>query len=168
MDLLIQDGALKLRTFYYPYAFAVYWADIDNNGLKDFIVFYTGRSNGLGFQGDTVQLFLKVSKNEYRQMYFETACPDIEDYVDLNKDKKAEVIITGFYFGEKHNYFTYSIYEFRDYKLVNVDEKYIDFPKFVWLSFEPNDKDTIKLSKEIRDRIVREKDLSINYNDKSY
>lgn len=163
VSLMIRDGKIELNTLVIPYARAVYWVDLDNNGLRDFIVLYISRANGLGLEGDTVEIFLKAGQTEYRKISYEATYAGIEDFVDLDKDGDAEVIITGFYRGSKHNYLTYSIYEFEGLKLFNADDKYNGFPKFIWFTFEPNDQDTENLTTDIRSCSVKEKDRAISY-----
>ena len=141
VDLIIRDGRTSLRTLFFPFARAVYWADLDNNGLKDFIVFYISRGNGLGLEGDAVEIFLKAGVGEYRKISYNATYAGIEDFVDLNMDGVSEVMVTGFYYGSKHNYFTYSIFEFTDFELTNADNKYQEFPKLVKFTYVPNHKD---------------------------
>jgi len=83
VDLIIRDGRTSLRTLFFPFARAVYWADLDNNGHKDFIVFYISRGNGLGLEGDAVEIFLKVGAGEYRKISYNTTYGGIEDFVDF-------------------------------------------------------------------------------------
>ena len=142
VDLIIRDGRTSLRTLFFPFARAVYRVDLDNNGLKDFIVFYISRGNGLGLEGDAVEIFLKAGEADYRKILYNTTYAGIEDFVDLNMDGVSEVIVTGFYYGSKHNYFTYSIFELNDFELTNADSKYQGFPKLVKFTYAPNDKNT--------------------------
>ena len=63
----------------------------------------------------------------------------------------------------KHPYITYSIYEFKDNKLLNADKKFKGFPKFVWYTPKANDKDTKKLKKKERSSHIAKKNSSIQY-----
>ena len=150
VDLIIRDGRTSLKTMYFPFARAVYWADLDNNGLKDFIVFYISRGNGLGLEGDAVEIFLKAGVGDYRKISYNTTYAGIEDFVDMNMDGVSEVIVTGFYYGGRHNYFTYSIFEFTDFRLTNADNKYPGFPKFVKFTYAYNDKNVHHLLRGVR------------------
>jgi hypothetical protein len=146
-----------------PMPWAVYRVDLDKNGLEDFIIFYSYRGCGLAASADKVEIFLKKQGGEYQKISYDVMSAGIEDFIDLNHDGQYEVIITDFYSGKKHNYFTYSIYEFKDYKLVNADLKFSGFPKFVWITYKPNDKDTTHLTDDEKAQHVDKKNESINY-----
>jgi len=162
-DVMLYDGKNKLPLVWDWYVHSIYCYDVDGNGYKDFIILHYSRMNGLGLEGDAVEIFLKMNTSEYVHIFYGTTYSGIEDFLDLNGDGKAEVIIPGFYYGNKHNFFTYSIYEFDKGKLVNADAKYKGFPKFVWFTFEPNDRNTTSIDAATKERLVKEKDDSIQY-----
>jgi len=139
----------------------VYQFDIDGNGTQDFIVFtYPGTGTLL----NEIHIYLKKPDWGYVKIsYPEDGGASIEDIVDINKDGKWEVILTNLYSGEKHNYLSYSIYEIRNYRLVNADKKSKRFPKFVWFTNKPNDKDTKHLTSQERQKHVDDKNASIEY-----
>jgi len=164
--LMLRDGETILIDEKYittPFPYAVYMADLDKNGLQDFIVISNYRGCGLAAYNDKVDIFLKRADGSYQKITYDTMGAELGDFVDLNKDGKYEVIITDIYRGQKHNYFTYSIYEFHDYKLVNSDNKNTGFPKFVWMTDKPNDKDTLHLTQEEKQKHIEEKNKSIVY-----
>lgn len=144
-----------------PMPYAAYWTDVDKNGFKDFMVFYQWGASSLA--GGQVDLLLNKDGKSYQKIIYDTIRAGLEDFVDLNNDGRYEVIITGIYAGNKHNYFTYNIYEIKDYKLVNSNVKFNGFPKFIWMTNNPNDKDTVHLTKEERVRHVKEIDNGIKY-----
>jgi len=155
---------IKTREEVAPIPHAVYQFDLDNNGLKDFIILSSYRGAGLAGYNDVVEILLKKQDGSYANITYDTMKSGIEDFVDLNKNDECEIIITGFHFDNKHNYFTYNIYEIKNYKLVNADSKFKGFPKFIWNTNKPNDKDTKHLTKEQRCYLSNEKDSSIYYN----
>ncbi len=146
-----------------PFPYEVYREDVDGNNLKDFIVFSSYRMNGFSSWGLRVEIFLRKKEGGYQRIAYDGAYVGMEDFVDFNKDGKYEVIISGIYSGREHTYYSYDIYEFEDYKLVNADSKYKGFPKFVWFTNEPNDKDTIHLTSKERKVHVEEKNRSLTY-----
>ena len=163
---ILKDSKLVLtekKRGWVPFPDYVYWVDLNNDGLKDFIIFYSYRGVGLAASNDRVEIFLKKNNKEYQKISYDVMSVGLEDFVDLNKDGKYEIIITDLYSGSKHNYFTYSIYEIKDYKLFNADSKFKGFPKFIWLTDKPNDKDTSHLTVEERQKHVEEKNKSIGY-----
>ncbi len=144
-----------------PYPDAVYRADIDKNGLKDFIIFYTHRGCGLAVVVMRTEIFLKKKGGGYQKISYDTFYSNIEDFVDLDGNGKYELIITDLYYGKKHNYWAYNIYKFKDYKLVNANSEYKNFPKIVWFTESPNDKDTTHLSLAERKEAVTQIDKLI-------
>jgi hypothetical protein len=146
-----------------PLPQGVYQADLDHNGQKDFIVLSWNMGTGLGGHEGTVDIYLKEKEGLYHKISFITMDAGIEDFIDPDKDGKYEVIITNVYSGKEHTYFTYDIYEFKNFKLVNADSKFIGFPKFVWYTHKKNDKDTTHLSVKERHSHVQEKNASIKY-----
>jgi hypothetical protein len=165
-DFILKDGNLVLAQIKEntpPLPYVVYQADLDNNGLKDFIIFNTYRMNGLGAFMDKVEIFLKKENGAYGKISYDTFCAGLEDFVDLNRDGKYEVIIMGLYGGSKHNYFTYNIYRISHYELVNSDEQFKGFPKFIWFTYKENDKDTTHLTQEERRLHTGKKNTSIQH-----
>lgn len=139
----------------------VWSVDLDNNGLKDFVVFNWYGGCGLAFNAFRVDIFLKKQDGAYSKVSYDTDGPGLEDFVDLNNDGQNEVIIGSICSECGHTYFTYNIYEFKDYKLINADTKFKGFPKFVWHTYKPNDKNSKQLSKDQRDKITNEKNSMI-------
>ncbi len=165
-NFLLKDGKLTLARLTeekVPLPNSVYLADLDSNGMKDFIVFYNYRGSGLASQKDKIEIYLKNKGGSYQRISFDTLSAGLEDFVDLDRDGKWEVIITGFYRGAKHNYFTYDIYRLKNYRLVNADNKYGAFPKFIWITYNKNDKNTVHLTEEEKLEHVKRKDDSIHY-----
>jgi hypothetical protein len=146
-----------------PYPYAVYWADLDKNGLNDFIVFYSYRTMGYSFMCEAVEIFLKKKEGGYQKISYDGTSFGLEDFVDLDNDGKNEVIITDTYSGDKHTYFVYNIYEFKNYKLLNANAKFKGFPKFIWFTYNANDKDTTHLTKQERFRHIEEINRRIRY-----
>jgi len=165
-NFLLKDGKIvlaRLTDDKLPLPNSVYQVDLDGNGTKDFIVFYNYRGSGLASQKDRADIFLKNKGGSYQKISFDTLSAGLEDFVDLDRDGKYEVIITGFYSGNKHNYFTYDIYKLKGYRLVNADNRYSAFPKFIWITYNKNDKDTVHLTSEEKLAHIKQKDDSVAY-----
>lgn len=148
-----------------PMPYIVYRADLDGNGLYDYIVFYSYHGNSLASLASRVEIFLAKKEGTYNKISYENQDSGLEDFVDLNNDGKHEVIITDLRIVDGHTYFTYNVYEFKEYRLVNADAKFKGFPKFIWYTFKSNDKDTTRLTKEERALYTKEKDDSIKYSE---
>ena len=170
IDFLLKEGKYVLVSDNIkeaPTPRAVYRADLDGDGdgLTDFVVFNWYGGCGIEMNSFRVDIFLKKKTGGYREISYDTLSSGLEDFVDMNKDGKYEVIITDIYSGQKHTYFSYNIYEFEDYRLVNADKKFKGFPKFIWDTDKPNDKDTTHLTRWERLLHTKAKDGSICYED---
>lgn len=141
----------------------VYPLDIDSNGTLDYVVFtHPGKSR----LKNNVFIYLTRKKGGLRKISFmKDAGGGIEDVVDINKDGKWEIILTDQFGSMKQNYLSYSVYVVRNYRLVNVDGRFKGFPKFVWFTKRDNDKDTMHLSADARQRHVQKKNKKIIYED---
>ena len=144
---------------------SVFQADLNNDGRDDFIVIYNSRAPGFGGHHDRVEIYLQKQNDNFEKISYYTFDAGIEDFIGPDKTDKCKVIITGFYQGDRHSYFTYNIYEFKNYRLVNADAKVKGFPKFVWYTDKPNDEDAAQLTKKERSLLAREKNGSIHYKD---
>ena len=145
---------------------AVFQADLDNNGLNDFIVFYNSRGPGLGGHQDRVEIYLRKSKGSFEKISYDAFDAGIEDFIGPDKKNKYKVIKTEFYEGnDRHNYFVYHIFEFRNYRLANADAKVKGFPKFVRYTYKNNDRDTGQLTQHEKLPHTKIKNSSIYYED---
>ena len=149
-----------------PQPWNVYWTDIDNNGFNDFIVISPYMGNGLAATIVQVDIYLN-SKEQYVHIQYDTMFGGMVNFVDIDDDGTYEIIITdvcsGEYKDKPHNYFYYNIYSVDNYKLVNADNSFEGFPKFIWMTNNPNDKDTIHLTQKERQKHTSEKNRSIRY-----
>lgn len=141
----------------------IFQADLNNDSRDDFIVFYNSRGPGLGGCQDKVEIYLRKNNGEFEKISYDTFDAGIEDFIGPDKEGRYKTIITGFYEGNRHNYFTYNVYEFRNYRLINADTKVKEFQKFIQYTNKPNDKDTGRLTKQERFLHTKEKDNSIHY-----
>ena len=165
-DFILKDGDLILASLQEratPFPYAVYRADLDNNGLDDLIVFSSNRGNGLAAHLVVTDLYLKNIDGTYQNINYEGLGTEIEDFVDMNKDGKTEIIIMDMYGGEKHNYFSYSVYDIKNARLVNVDGKFKGFPKFIWFTDKKNDKNTTHLTQNEKAAHIRKVETGFKY-----
>ena len=144
---------------------AVFQVDLNNDSHNDFIVMYASRTPGLGGCQNRVEIYLRKNSGGFQKIAYNCLDAGIEDFAGPDKDGKYKIIITGFYEGDKHNYFTYNIYEFKNYRLTNADAKIERFPKFVQYTYKKNDQDTGRLTQQERLLHAKKKDNSICYKD---
>ena len=142
---------------------AVFQADLNSDGRNDFIVIYHSRGPGLGMHHDKVEIYLGKKKGCFEKISYDTFDAGIEDFIGPDRQGRYKVIITGFYEGNKHNYFTYDIYEFRGDRLINADAKVKGFPKFIRYTHKKNDQDTKCLTQQERILHTEKKNGSIHY-----
>jgi len=170
IDFILKDGDLvlaqmspKIRDPDSAFPYSVYRADLNKDGLDDLIVFSNYRGCGLGALADKTEIFLKKKEGGYHKIYFDSLSAGLQDYVDLDKDGRYEVIITDICFVNNHSYYYYNVYEFKENKLVNTGKKFKGFPKFVWFTYKHNDRDTVHLSEGERLEQVKKRDSGIFY-----
>ena len=178
-EIKLRSGSKMIyRAYDCSPATEIYVGDLDGNRLEDAVFIHPSIANGLGLQGAEIVILLKMSHTPLKYMeismrngasdsHLAPVYTDISDFTDINNDGKCELIVCSFYYGAEdgiqYNYFSYSIFRFNDFRLVNSNEAFKGFPKFVWFSFEPNDKDTSKLPESIRNKHVDEVNGAISY-----
>jgi len=141
--------------------FEVYQTNLIGNGNQDFVaIVHPGASPLI----DEIHVYLKKPRSGYREISFsEDPSANIKDVVDIKHNGKWEVILADLFLSGKHSYMAYSIYEFKNYRLVNADRKYKGFPKFIWFTDKKNDKNAIQLTPKERQRDVEDKNKAIEY-----
>ena len=135
--------------------FAAYVADINSDGIPDFIVFSHNHSNSWITADDNVEIFLGDQAGEFKSIAYKTKNADIEDFVDLNNDGKYKILrclqeVVGARPAALHTYWHYNIYEIKHYKLVNINAPGNGFPKFIWFTEKPSDDETTRLTTDQR------------------
>jgi len=138
-----------------PFVFAVYYADLDNNKLKDIVIFSDYRSCGLGYK-HRVDILFQVRRHTFSHIHYDTMCAGLEDFVDMDRDGVYEVIYADFYGVGGHHYFVYNIYEIKEAGLHNANKKYAPaFPKFIWFTYKPNDKQSTRITREEKEEYLK-------------
>ena len=126
-------------------------------------MFYNYRGPGLGGHKDRVEIYLRKNEGGFEKVAYDTFDAGAKDFIEPDPDGRLEVIITGFYEGNRHNYITYNIYEFKNYRLVNADAKVKGFPKFVQYTYKNNDQDAVRITAKERLLHTWGKSSSISY-----
>jgi len=148
----------------FPHVTGFYKADFDNNGLSDYLIISIAVGNGLiAFHKGFINLFLKKEDSSYESVYFESTYPGSEDFLDINNDGVCEIIVGGYEHIVKHNYWTYNIYEIKDFRFINADLTFEGFPRFIWFTDKPNDKDTKHFAGAQRRMLTDERDTLFVY-----
>lgn len=128
---------------------SLYYFDLDDNGLKDVVSCWDRMGMGIGGHYKHVIIFLQTGKGKFGRLDYDTYEFNIKDFVDLNNDGKYEVLICDLYESLlPHNYWIYLLYKFENFDLKMANELDSRFPKFIWYTKKPNDKEAENLSIE--------------------
>ena len=141
--------------------FAAYVADINSDGIPDFIVFSHNHSNSWITADDNVEIFLGDQAGEFKSITYKTKNADIKDFIDLNNDGKYKILrclqeVVGTRPAALHTYWHYNIYEINHYKLVNINAPGNGFPKFIWFTEKPSDEETTRLTTDQRKALSKD------------
>lgn len=168
-SLLIRDGGFALVDEVTDFHLtAVYRADVDGNGKKDFIVFKDYLGQGSGCWHDLVEIYLKEREGVFHRIAYDTENAVLGDFVARGGKGRFAVLITDQVYWEDlrstergHWCFSYDIYEFKGFRLVNANAKHRGFPKFVWWKFKPNDEDFPRMTRKQKAAETKTKNASI-------
>lgn len=153
-------GWQELKEFY-PKYFHNWIVDIDGNGLDDVLFDAWPGSQGLGL-GCSTHLFLQQKDGTFKKRILPAERFELKDVVDLNGDKKYELVTCLLIRYQDHTYWTYHCWKIQDYRIVNVDKAF-GFPRAVQYKFKPNTK---RVDAEMLKGILQaEEDL---YEDEAY
>ncbi|OGW85734.1 MAG: hypothetical protein A2987_05560 [Omnitrophica bacterium RIFCSPLOWO2_01_FULL_45_10] len=137
----------------------IFYVDVDKNGFKDFVIHTNGLGAGLQGYWDDIFIFLQTGDGKFRKIHYGTFGFDIADFIDVNGDGQFELLITEIagldsLDGKTHSYWFYNLYKIEDFNLVMANELHPEFPKVIWYTRKPNDKETHKLSFEQKKRFI--------------
>jgi hypothetical protein len=132
----------------YPVIGPVYTADLDGNGLGDVAVQADYAPGGAGASRDEVVLLLQTEPGRFRRIEYSTYGFDPRDFVDPDRDGRREVLILNLESlddaeGKPQAFWVYRLYAFEKYELKLAARS--GFPKFIWFTKSPNDRETNRL-----------------------
>ncbi len=133
----------------YPYLGDVWEADLNGDGLKDFVIYASHMGNGI--PPDNGIILFQTASGAFRRLDFETYGFDPADFTDLDRDGRPEIIISSLYQdngndGRLHSFWVYAAYGVENYSLKRMDFGKAGFPSFIWFTEKPNSQETTKLS----------------------
>lgn len=133
----------------YPYLGDIWTADLDGNGLKDFVIYVSYMGNGI--PPDNGVILFQTSPGVFRRLDFETYGFYPTDFTDIDKDGKSELVLCSMYQdmakdGKLHSFLVYTAYRIENYSLKRMDFGQRGFPSFIWFTKKANSKETTKLS----------------------
>ena len=140
---------------------AVYSVLLNEDDKPDYVI--SEWSGGCGLAAEWCFLTFLLSNGDGYSVT-QTSCMDCgkEDFVDLNKDGRAEFIHTSFVDGDSgkdgkyHNYWVFNILQFKGTQIVSANPLDHRFPGWVSYKFKPNHQNTDQLTPEQRMRCWRE------------
>jgi hypothetical protein len=136
----------------------VYESDLNQDGHKDYILIKYAGGNGIG--AGTADIGFLLSSEAFPGYTFQvmvTMYPDDMDFVVI--DGKPHFIHCSFHYGgickdnKNHNFWAYNLYRFDGDELVLSNNSSREFPKTIWYSFKPNNKETDLLYPEQKTQI---------------
>lgn len=138
----------------------IFYVDLDQNDLKDFVIPINEKGTGLAGMEDTVIIFFQVEAGQFRKVSYVTYHFEIADIVDVNGDGRFEFIITEFAQldsadSQIHSYWFYNLYKIEGFNLVIANELHPRFPKAIWFTDQSNDKETKKLSPKQKQAFIK-------------
>ena len=142
--------------------FAAYMADVNSDGISDFIVLTHNYSNSWVTADDYVEIFLGDKTGEFESIMYWTKSADVKDFVDLNNDGKYAIlrclqdVVDDESRPAPRTYWHYNLYEIKRDKLVNISSPANGFPKFIWFTNKPNDNETTLLTKDQRRALAKD------------
>ena len=136
----------------------VYYGFLNEDKHVDYVIETWSGGCGLAAYYSYLSFFLS-SEDNYHMVCATTLDSDPNDFVDLNKDGRAEWIHTAFIYGEEgkdnkpHNYWVHNLLQFKKNQIVSAN--YLDsrFPSWIWYTFKPNHKNTTQLTGEQKKRM---------------
>ena len=144
-----------------PRKVTVYEALLNEDDKPDYVI--AALSGGCGLACEINDVAFVLSKGDsYSITRIVCWAFDNADFVDLNKDGRAQIIITSFVGGEKgkdgkgHNYWVFNIFQFKGTQIVSGNALDHRFPCWVLYKFKPNHQNTDQLTPEQRMRCWRE------------
>jgi hypothetical protein len=138
---------------------AAFCADINGDGLLDFVLPLASRGNSLGALFHDLVIVLSSGPSHYRIWVVPTAAPGAEDFLRLPADISCVIVKSSFRSDDqkpeskRHSYWIYNLVAVRNDELVVANRLDRRFPKWVWYTDQPNHKPTASLSAADKARI---------------
>ena len=138
----------------------VYTSDLNKDGKPDFVAWLWQGGCGLAAENNLLILALS-SDTGYKIITRDAMAPNVDDFIDVRRDKSCQFISTSFVYGDKgkdgktHNYWAYELYEINKTEVQKANQLLSGFPKLVWYSFRDNHKETDQLTSEQKNKLVK-------------
>ncbi len=139
----------------------VYTADLNRDGIQDFIVNIWSDGCGLAAAGSTTT-FLLSDGDKYKAESFYSFEFGPEDIVTLKSNGPCyfihnELIGNGnekTKDGRSHNFWVYQLYRIDRANFIKANIDHPQFPKWVWYTFKENHRETDQLTSEQKTRLL--------------
>ena len=122
-------------------------SDLNRDSELDFVVTLWLHGNGLGALYYK-RLIVLSSRDGYRFWVIPTMAPSAEDFVTFGKLEPIVMVTTDWRQANRHSYFAYDLWTFRDGAIVSANQVDSRFPKWVWMTFTENHKPAVSISNE--------------------
>ena len=138
----------------------VYWAYLNEDNKKDFIIQSWSGGSGLAAYICDVTFILSTNKG-YEANVLTTFNPTRSDFIDLFENQKCQFIHTDLIEtkardGNSHRFWLYNLLQFEGPKVVVANDLDDRFPKMVWYTYKANHKATKLLTEAQKRKLLNE------------
>ena len=146
------------------YVIYVSTADLNRDGIPDFMVQIWSGGCGLAAEGSTTT-FLLSEKGRFKSTNFYGYDIGPEDIIKLKSDGPWYYIHNDLLWngdektrdGRDHSFWVYQLYRFSGGKMIEASRDDARFPKWIWYTYKANHKETDQLTAEQKKRIMEGK-----------
>jgi hypothetical protein len=170
IDRESSDGASSESYQFAPFtplgALESYEGDLNGDTYPDYVFVKYFNGNGLAWGYANVGLVLSEGDNDFSVQVVESYAPEPKDFISING--QTAFIHASFQYGDLctdgkyHNFWVYRLYSIDDNQIAPADHLSPDFPKVVFYSFKPNQKETKLLTQEAKDALIAESAMVIH------
>jgi hypothetical protein len=170
IDRESSDGASSESYQFAPFtplgALESYEGDLNGDTYPDYVFVKYFNGNGLAWGYANVGLVLSEGDNDFSVEVVESYAPEPKDFISING--QTAFIHASFQYGDLctdgkyHNFWVYRLYSIDDNQIAPADHLSPDFPKVVFYSFKPNQKETNLLTQEAKDALIAESAMVIH------
>ena len=170
IDKETSDGAFSESYQFAPFtplgALESYEGDLNGDTYPDYVFVKYFNGNGLAWGYANLALVLSEGDNDFSVQVVETYAPEPKDFISING--QTAFIHASFQHGglctdgKYHNFWVYRLYSIENNQIVPADHLSPDFPKVVFYSFKPNQKETNLLTQKAKDELIAESAMVIH------
>jgi hypothetical protein len=140
-----------LQTFIEPLRFnpiePLILADFNGDGLQDLKIIFPYMGNGIASLNVRVVYLMQHSDNRFTKISYFDKMGEHRPERDFNGDKNYEIITMTLVEYKDHSYWSYNLFNFKNFDLVSVNKKY-NYPILIQFLYHDNYKITNKVTRK--------------------